>query len=225
LLVKKLTLLLGALLLGSVVSSFGASLVVTFDSGSAILRDSQLNPLTAGTTADGDGAVIQLGYYSQATAANNFLGTWVPLSGQGSLNTGPVDGSSPSIGYNQTSIGDINASADGAGTFALSLTFTTGSATIGNSLPGSTSIPLAIRFYNGTSIANSTEFNVVSADQWLWQTPSDNPPLVTISLSESNLEWLGGAASAFKTAVPEPSTAVLAMMSGCALILRRRRRN
>ena len=51
-------------------------------------------PLTGGSTLDGDGAVIQIGYFDGATTANNFLGNFVPLTGEGSLNTATVPGSS-----------------------------------------------------------------------------------------------------------------------------------
>jgi hypothetical protein len=120
---------------------------VSFDSGGLQVFDQNtgaMNPLTGGTTADGNGTVLQLGYYDAATTANNFLGNWVPLSGETSLNTAVI----PNTGippqnpsgehYNQTSIGDMNASGAGNGTFAISLDFVAGNATSGNSLPSST---------------------------------------------------------------------------------------
>lgn len=198
---------------------------VTFDSGTQFLRDASGTLLSAGTSADGDGAVLQLGYYDGASTGNNFLGNWIPLSGEGSLNTGVIPGFS--LTFDNTSIGDLNEAAGGDGTFAIALTFTVGDSQTGDSLPSSTAIPLSIRFLNGTTIADSTHFNVVSSDTWTWKTPGEDPaqPVINISLSDPNLEWQGGESSAFRTtlAVPEPSTG-LALIGGVAVLLAHRRR-
>ena len=194
---------------------------VNFDSGSKTVFDQNTaasNALTGGTTADGNGTVLQLGYYSGASIANNFLENWIPLSGETSLNTALIAGASPAETYNKTSIGDLNVNGAGNGTFGLSLDFIAGSGTSGNSLP-STGIPLSIRFYNSTTIASSTFFNVVSDDLWVWKTPTTPPQVVNISLDNLGLEWQSiaqgqAANTAFHTtialaAIPEPSTLAL----------------
>jgi hypothetical protein len=204
---------------------------VGFDSGSQTIFNQASTPLTAGTAADGDGAVLQLGYYDGASIANNFLGNWVPLSGEGSLNTAIIAGSSPAgETYNHTSIGDLSSAGAGAnGIFALSLVFVVGDPASGNSLPGSTTIPLSIRFYNGTTIASSTFFNVVSDDLWLWKAPqpSNVPNNVAITLDQAGLEWLsiaqgGAAGTAFHTtlptAIPEPSTLACLLLGGAGTL-------
>ncbi len=212
---------------------YGQSTNVSFDSGSQTVFNqdtSDTTLLTGGTTADGDGAVIQLGYFSGATADNWFTGTWTPIAGQGSANTETVSGSFPTITYQQISIGDLNANGAGDGTFALSLTFTAGSMTSGNNLPGSTSIPLAIRFYNGTSIATSTHYNTVSSNGWLWKTPDVVPATVTMSLDDS-LAWesIESFAQPFNTAfnttilIPEPSTYALVGLGLAGMAFLRRR--
>lgn len=218
---------------------------VSFDSGGQAIYDQNtgaMNALSGGTAANGDGTVLQLGYYDAATTANNFAGNWVPLSGEGSLNTavipgGPVTNPTNET-YNQTSIGDLTANGAGNATFAISLNFVAGNATSGNSLPSSTTIPLALRFYNGASIATSTFYNVVSDDLWLWKTPNTPPVNVNISLNDLNLEWLSiGLGQAGNTAfhttiplsqIPEPGT--IAAASACAVglvvaALRRRRKS
>lgn len=191
------------------------------------------NALSGGGAGDGNGDVLQLGYYSAATLVNNFAGTWVPLSGQTSLNTAIVPGSNPSEPYNATSIGDLTVNGAADGSFALSLNFVAGSPTSGNSFPAA-GVPLALRFYNGTSIANSTFYNVVSDDLWVWKTPVTPPTNVTISLDDLGLEWqsiaLGQAANtAFHTtipitAVPEPSTWVAGALVAATLAAVARRR-
>ena len=184
------------------------------------------NPLSGGTTLNGDGTVLQLGYYSSATALNNFQGTWIPLSGETSLNTALIPGGGGET-YNQTSIGDLTASGAGNATFAVSLDFIAGDLTSGNNLPNSPTIPLALRFYNSTTIASSTYFNVVSNDLWLWKPPqpSNVPNTVAITLDQTGgLEWesivvYGQAANtAFHTtiaavAVPETSTVLIGLLS------------
>lgn len=201
---------------------------VILDSGTSsgqTLFDQNNVILTSGTAADGDGAVLQLGYYSGASTGNNFAGNWIALSGEGSLNTAIVPGSVPPIGYNQTSIGDVTSAGPGPGQFALTLDFVSGSATSGNSLPSSTTIPLSIRVYNGTTIANSTYYNVVSNDAWLWEAPASPANVIPISLDDTGLEWESIAvygqagSSAFHTTipVPEPSTIFIAALSTAGL--------
>jgi hypothetical protein len=124
----------------------------------------------------------------------------------------------------------------GDGSFFLSLNFVAGNATSGNSFPSSASVPLALRFYNGTTVANSTFYNVVSDDLWLWKSPITPPSNVTISLDDTGLEWLSvflgqNANTAFHTtisiaAVPEVSTVTCALLcvGGLGLHAIRRRR-
>lgn len=201
-----------------------------FDSGSFQIFDNPTLhsgsnvPLTGGNpTVDGDGDVLQLGYYTGATDNNNnFTGTWVPLTGETSLNTA----------YSHTSIGDRNAFGAGDGTFANSLNFVAADATSGNSLPPAGTI-LSIRFYNSTTIASSTFYNVVSDDLWKWSAPATPTASVVMSLDDPLLEWysvfLGQAAgSAFHTtiatAIPEPSTLASLILGGSALALAGSRR-
>ncbi len=222
-------LLLAAIVLSGTVAHAASTITISIDSRSAILTDNLGIALTGGTSTDGDGAVLQLGYFDGASANNNFVGNWVPLTGQGSLNIGGViPGTNSAEPYNKTSIGDTTSAGAGNGTFALELIFTVGDAGTGNSLPNSTSIPLAIRFYNGVTISGSTLFNTVSDNAWLWQTPAASPssPLVGLSLSDPGLVWQGGASSADKTTianVPEPGSAALALIGGTAMLIRRRR--
>lgn len=211
---------------------------VAFDSGNGgapRLFDQNNTALSAGTTADGDGFVLQLGYFTGA----NFTGTFVPLSGQGSANTGIVPGSNDAETYNKTSIGDLNLNFQGSGftgsgAFALQLDFTVGDPTTGNNLPAN-GTPLAIRFYNGTTIAGSTAYNTVSstATNWQWATPSTPPTTLTLSLDDPGLVWesivrFGQASNtAFHTTiVPEPTTITSFVVGSglLALAVARRRR-
>ena len=168
---------------------------VSFDSGNQMLTATMGGtPLTAGNASTfGDGAVLRLGYYSAATSSNLFAGTFTALSGQGSANTGS--------NYNITSIGDDPNNGAGAGTFALVLSFVPGTTT-GNNLPAANQI-LAIQFYNNTTLASSTKYNVVSDAAWKWTSPSNPASTVTISLDDAGITYLG-ASGYTSLSVPEP---------------------
>ncbi len=171
------------------------------------LRDLNGNLLTRGTDNADDGAILQLGYYTMATTLNPFAGAWVPLTGEGSGNSF------------YSTVGD-KAMLDGR--FAIGLSFFDTNVNIPN---GGT--PLAIRFYNSTSISSSTYFNTVSntTGAWNWITPVDPRPSMTISLSNPGIVWEEGSASAFRTTIPIPepsSSALLALLGLVTLAVRRR---
>jgi hypothetical protein len=170
---------------------------VNFDSGGFTLKNfDNVTLLTGGTAADGNGAVLQLGYFTGIP----FTSTWVPLTGSGGANSA----------FSTTSIGDTTANGAGDGSFAMNLSFTLGSATSGVSLPANLT-QLAIRFFNNTTIAGSTFYNTVTDATWLWKTPATPPASVDISLADAGLIWEGGVNSAFHTtiAIPEPSVLAL----------------
>jgi hypothetical protein len=205
---------------------------VNLDSGSQTLFNQSNVALSGGSTSiDGDGDVIQLGYFS----GPNFTGTFTPITGDGSVNIATVPESSPIEPYNRTSIGDVTAEGAGDGTFFMpGLTFVTGSLLSGNNLPG-VGTQLSLRIFNGTTVATSTFFNTVTDTAWVWQTPValPNNATVNVTLDATGLVWQD-AANPFHTtipntvAVPEPSTYASALLGlgtlGLAVIRRRFRK-
>ena len=45
-----------------------------------ILTDANGSALSAGGSGNGDGCLVTLGYFDQASAGNPFMGTWIPLT-------------------------------------------------------------------------------------------------------------------------------------------------
>ena len=205
--------------------SHGATLVTfLIDSGNRILRDSGGTALTAGTTATGDGAVVQIGYYTSSTVGNNFGSggsTWRALTGQGSL-FGVV-----------TSIGDTNANGAVAGKiFTDDLNIFTGTNGGMNDflLPTAGQV-MSIRFYDTTN--TSGFFNAVSNNTWLWQSPGNSPnqPVISLAFDDVGLVAQSGAVVAapgttINTTIaqaPEPTSATLLLVGLVSLASRRRR--
>lgn len=208
-------------------TAHGATTTVTFDSGSeTVFYVNGVTPLSGGTSTDGNGTVLQLGYFSGASVSNNFSGTWTPLTGNLGANSA----------FSTTSIGDLNGSGAGDGTYANSIVFTTGGGSVDGVFPSATTIPLAIRFYDATTVGGASNYNTVSNDAWLWQTPAESPndPTIFLSLDDSGLEWesiavfsqAGSTAftTSIATAIPEPSMSLLSLLGTAAVFLRRRRR-
>lgn len=150
--------------------------------------------LSAGTAASGDGTVLQLGYYSGGSASTPFVGTFIPLTGEGS----------PDVVLQKTSIGDSGVSANGG--FSVSTNFNAGTAVF-QGIPPAAGTPLVIRFYDSTSIATAKNYNAVSGGvNWQWKAPTEAPgSFVILSLADPSLTWLGGALSKFRTAIPVPA--------------------
>jgi hypothetical protein len=205
---------------------------VSMDTGGNLLRDQGNTLLNGGTSADGDGVILQLGWFSGA----NFTGTFNVIAGFGSTNTDPVPNASPSsLQMNQITIGDLTSQGGANGEFWIpELNFTLGSPTSGNNLPAAGTF-LAIRFYDTLTITPSSHYNTVTsaANNWKWTAPATPPSTVNISLSESNLIWesvvRGMPGTEFHTtlqAIPEPTT-VTSILIGtgllCGPMLRRRR--
>ena len=199
-----------------------------------LLRDGAGNPLSQGVAAaNTDGFLVQLGYYSTATAANNFAGTWIPITGFGAaLHT--------SIGDSQNLSGSGNGIIDFVTIFGgLNLNTTNvqvyapgnaGAYLTQSSIPITTTQPpnnqvMSIRFYD-TAAGTSGHFNAVSNDSWLFVSPNTVGTGPTYSLADdfATLEFQDSA-NPFKTTIliPEPSTYLLLGIGALAVIGYRRR--
>ncbi len=189
-------------------SSFAASSIqIGVATNSVILKDINNIPLSAGTSADGDGTVVQLGYYTLSTTLDPFAGAWVAMTG-------------PGTSY-LTTIGDSGNNPNGS--LKLGVLFTAG--TLGFTAPAD-GTPLALRFYDSTSIATSTYFNAVSdtTGGFNWVTPAEPKSTAALTFLTLGVVWQGGSGSAARTtiAVPEPSCLLLSVVSLGALAVRRR---
>ena len=126
----------------------------------------------ANVSINQDGAVVQLGYFSQAVADNLFAGDWVPLTWA-------------------TSIGDTkDLTGYGDGTFSFTVHFKEGSKYVQvfgeNDIGGykteaaheitdgkpAEGTFLAMRFFNG-SAGSATHYNTIASPSWQWTELSD----------------------------------------------------
>lgn len=183
----------------------GASIIVNWSmtpSDGRQLTNKTASPLSPGSAAAGDGTLLELGYYSMATVSDPFAGSWTVLS------TGAV--------------GDDGIEV--AGRFSLS------SVLGGDALPGlTTSTPLAIRYYDATTVGSSTYFNAVSNNSGTWNyiMPYDPAPILTLAIDKgASTVFQSGLSGAFSTAipVPEPCAPVLVVFGSLLAIVRRSRK-
>ena len=182
--------------------STAASLVINWSmvpSDGRQLTNRTTSPLSAGTAIAGDGTLLELGYYSMASISNPFAGSWMVLS--------------------TSSIGDNGIEVAGR--------FSTSSVLGDAAFPGlTTSTPFSIRFYDGTSVANSTYFNAVSnvSGAWNYITPNDPAPILNLAIAKEVSTVFQGTGD-FRTVIPipEPSHMILVMLGGVVALSRRRR--
>lgn len=165
------------------------------------LVDSTGVPLSAGTSLPGDGTLVQLGYYDLATMANPFSGAWVILA--------------------TTSMGDNGVEV--AGKFSTSSLLSDGSF-----LAPAVGTPLAIRFYDGTSVSSSSFYNAVSVSDGTWNfiNPSDPAAVLNLVIDKgASTVFEGGIFSDFKTTrpIPEPSSLCLMALATASFLLVRSR--
>lgn len=173
------------------------------------LRDNSGNLLSGGAAiTQHDGAVVQIGYYALATTLDPFAGNWVAMTGPGTAYLNTIGDGGPGV----------------AGRIKTTSIFSLGS--LAFSEPSNTT-PLAVRFYDSTSIATSTYFNAVSntTGSWNWVTPTDPQPFIGLLLSDPGFVWQDGSASAFRTTIPipEPSSSALLALHGLGALAVRRR--
>lgn len=204
---------------------------VNWDSGSYTLRNfTNTASITGGTAADHNGAVLQLGYFDSATAGNLFAGTWIPITGEGSLNTA----------FNNTRVGDYTANGASDGSFAFSSGASPGTL-FTQAVPASfLALPpggafLAVRFYDNVTIGSSTFYETVANALWKWSAPASPTANVAISFDNGNgaglrlqsttLAPIGTniRASLPNVVAPEPTSATLLLVGLVSLASRRRR--
>ena len=196
---------LAALLIFSITAPklMAASIVINWSiSEERVLYDWNAIPLSTGTSAPGDGTLLQLGYYDLATAANPFLGSWVVLA--------------------TTSMGDD--SLETAGQFAT--TSILGAGSFSEPAPGT---PLAIRFNDGTTIENSSYYNTASRADGTWDfvSPSEDAPVLNLVITKTpTTPFESGPSGYFMTylRIPEPSAFLLAVTGAAAMGMRRNRK-
>lgn len=156
------------------------------------------SPLGAGTSADGDGALLQLGYFSNGTQAFPFAGHWIVLA------TG--------------SVGDQGV--DRAGFFSITTILSAGSF-----VEPAVGTPLGVRFYDGTTIGTSIFYNTAANidGSGLWIPPGDPSPIIALTLAKEPTVTEDGVGW-FRTAIPVPEPGSVALCCMAAGLFFRRGR-
>lgn len=188
------------------------------------------------STANGDGALFEIGYFTDGVAndtaldndTSNFRGQWVAITGAESNNPSLV-----------TTIGDFISQTGSIpipdGEFSIGVTFDSAVANTTNDLPAD-GVQLALRFYDGTTRAGSM-YNTVTytpgdaaaalSSTWRFKALSDPAPVPAPDLDLNNnaitFTWEDNSNPFRTTLVPEPSTTTILGLGGLVLLLRRRR--
>ncbi len=189
--------------IASVAEAPGASILIHWSNDRTLHQPDVLLPLSAGTAEDGDGTLLEVGYYSLATTATPFAGEWNVLAAG--------------------SIGDTGGQRDGFFNITTQLIG-------GTFIAPPVGTPLAIRLYDASTLADSNLFNAVSNDNgtWNWVEPADDEPelFLLVNKDEAPL-WQRGGLGAMRPSivlpVPEPATALLLVIAGAGACLFRRR--
>lgn len=217
---KAFLIVCGAVLLGpgfAKAQSLNTTSVDWFNNSSTLFRDAAGNPLFQGAVnLNNDGALVQLGYFSNATPGDNFAGTWIPLTGFGAAPRTTI-GDSPDltglgagrIGFNTVFFFGSNLAEVFDPAFDIGAYQTQSSVSITTTSSGGTPPPgqvLAIRFFNTNGTGG--QYNTVSADSWLWAAPTAQTSSVLLNVGTASLRW-EDPANPFLTTIPEPSTYAL----------------
>lgn len=193
------------------------------NAGTGVVGPDLVTPLTSGDPSTaGDGAIVQLGYFSASSPSDLFAGEFVALTGIGGLNSA----------FGNTSVGDDPSEISTilkTGWAYFTVQFETTDPSRNQGLPAAGTF-LAVRFFNCATLEASTHFNTISSSdsQWAWVAPSFPAPSSFLELTDySNIVWQDAANPGATTiAVPEPAAyAALLGMATLGLVAMRRRRS
>jgi hypothetical protein len=203
-----------------------------FNNSTTLFRNAAGTPLSQGTAANNDGTLVQLGYFTMASAGNNFAGTFVALTGFGSQPRTTIGDSPDLTGLGNGVVGFSTTFSEGSNlvqvydpAFDIGFYTTQSQQTIMAGMPPVGTI-LAIRFFNSNDTSGA--YNTVSADAWQWQAPTVAGTNILLNIpsqfASGMLRW-EDASSPFLTTIPEPSTYALLAAGIGAVVVARRRRN
>ena len=213
--------ILAAVLFAGQSANCAAVTRVYFETGNFQIAGNHGTLLSGGSpTVDHDGTVMQLGYYRDV--GDGVLG-WVPLTGEGSRNTA----------FAHSTIGDSFLYGADYGVFADTWLFTAGNPATGQDLP-TVGTPLSVWFFDATSIAGASAYQILSNPLWIWKAPQEPPdnPVVSMSLDDAGTKMLFNRDLPADRIirlnqgllVPEPTTPLLAVVGALKLMARRLRR-
>lgn len=146
-------------------------------SSSDVLKGFDGLPLSAGIQGNGDGDLVELGYFSEASTGNPFSGTWIPLTQQTR-----VGDSSSGYGFEDGMfIFTTNFFKDSDQVIVFPTEPKEYAEDIGFTITTSTpqaGTPICIRFYE-EAYKGATKFNTVTGENWLWPPFPDGSSIPT----------------------------------------------
>jgi hypothetical protein len=176
-----------------------------------LLKDSNELPLSSGIRGNGDGDLVELGYFSDGTSANPFSGEWTPLTQQTH-----VGDSSSGYGFNH---GMFIFTTNFFQNLNQAVVYPTEPKEYSENLkdpitsteppPGT---PICIRFYDSRYKAGAN-YNTVTGSGWLWPSfpngssiPTNLYLLISGGSKPANSSWNYGSTfedqtNAFKTSI------------------------
>jgi hypothetical protein len=146
-------------------------------SSSDVLKGFDGLPLSAGIQGNGDGDLVELGYFSEASTGNPFSGTWIPLTQKTR-----VGDSSSGYGFEDGMfIFTTNFFKDSDHVIVFPTEPKEYAEDIGFTITTSTpqaGTPICIRFYE-EAYKGATKFNTVTGENWLWPPFPDGSSIPT----------------------------------------------
>ncbi|WP_407680058.1 InlB B-repeat-containing protein, partial [Candidatus Chordibacter forsetii] len=139
---------------------------VTSSNSPDLLKDASGNRLSAGVRGNGDGDLVELGYFSTGSTSDPFSGQWIPLTlqtyvGDSSSGYGFDDGMFVFTTNFFKNSNEVIVFPTEPKQFSENLSF---AITASNPPPGT---PICIRFYDSPN-KGGAQYNTVTGDNWVW---------------------------------------------------------
>ena len=162
-------------LVGNILNSTEQQIVIHWITAYDTLKNYYQQPIFSGFSNNGDGCLVVLGYYDDASALDPFKGNWITLT----QNT-RIGDSSSGYGYTSGQFGFTTVFTKNSNKVIVypsepARYSTTSQITITDNTPQAGQ-PICIRFYDSDTILPTTRYNTVFGTNWKWPAFSSGVP-------------------------------------------------